>query len=170
MKNNMKKMKLLAKLVNFWPPYLGAGIKVKMFNDDLTYLEVQLKLRWWNKNYMKTHFGGSLYAMTDPFFMLMLIAHLGKHYLVWDKAANIAFKKPAKGIVTAKFYLPLERIQEIRDQADNHPKVEPSFLVQIIDEQGDVVTEVEKLLYVKRKDKINHNRLPTYTKESKPKF
>lgn len=147
-------LKTALKLMWLWPPYLGAGISVYKMNDDLTDVTVQMKLRFWNQNYVGTHFGGSLYAMTDPFYMLMLLHNLGKDYIVWDKASNIKFKKPGKGRVTAQYVLTPERLAEIKKLADENPKEEPIFLVQIKDEQGDVVAEVEKLLYVKRKDKI----------------
>lgn len=148
----MKKTALL-KLMNVWPPYLGAGVTVKKSDEDLTSVEVEMKLRFWNRNYVNTHFGGSLYAMTDPFFMLMLMHHLGKDYIVWDKAAAIQFKKPGKGKVSAHFKLSKEEASAIREQADANYKVEPVFDVEIKDENGDVVAEVKKTLYVRRKDR-----------------
>jgi hypothetical protein len=90
--------------------------------------------------------------MTDPFVMLMLIENLGKDYIVWDKAATIRFRKPGKGLVRAHFELTQERFEEIRKAADENPKTEPVFRVSITDELGDVVAEVEKVLYVRRKD------------------
>lgn len=52
---------------------------------------------------MGTHFGGSLYAMCDPFYMWILMENLGKDFIVWDKAATIRFKKPGTGTVNAEF-------------------------------------------------------------------
>lgn len=86
----MKKSALL-KLINFWPPFIGTGIRVKSISKDFTDITVELKLRFWNKNYVGTQFGGSIYAMTDPFYMLILMENLGREYIVWDKAANIRF-------------------------------------------------------------------------------
>lgn len=155
----MKKSSLL-KFMNFWPPFIGAGIRVRDIAKDFTSLTVEMKMRFWNKNYVGTHFGGSMYAMTDPFYMLMLMENLGKDYVVWDKAADIRFKKPGKGKLTAKFNISKERIAEIKAAADADPKTEPKFLVQIRDEQGDVVAEVDKTVYVCRKDKYKKNRGP----------
>ena len=84
----------LRRAVNFWPPFLGAGIRVKHISPDMKFIEVQMKLRWWNANYVGTHFGGSLFAMTDAFYMLMLMANLGRDYIVWDKTASIRYRKP----------------------------------------------------------------------------
>ena len=149
---NMKKASLF-KLMNFWPPYLGAGVRIKNISADFTSLDVEMRLRFWNRNYVGTHFGGSLYSMIDPFFMLMLIENLGKNYIVWDKAASISFKKPGVGCVRAHFELPLEQIEEIRSAANKNTKVEPEFSVLILDESGAVVAEVLKKLYVRRKVK-----------------
>ncbi|HEX2162338.1 MAG TPA: DUF4442 domain-containing protein, partial [Thermoanaerobaculia bacterium] len=100
------------RLLSVWPPYLGAGIRVSR-PDPHTFV-VRLKLRWWNRNYFGTHFGGSLYAMCDPFFVLILAQALGKGYVVWDKAAAIRFVRPGRGTVTATFRLPPEEVEAIR--------------------------------------------------------
>ena len=144
----MTRKSILLRLLSVWPPYLGAGIRVRPSKDLRTY-EVRMKLRWWNRNYVNTHFGGSLYSMCDPYFMLILIEALGRGYIVWDKAATIRFRRPGKGTVRATFHIPQERIDEIRAAADRGEKVEPVFIVNILDEQGEVVAEVEKLLYIR---------------------
>lgn len=149
----MLNKKILLKLLNFWPPYLGAGIRVKYMSPDKTTIHVEMKLHWWNKNYVGTQFGGSMYAMTDPFFMLILIENLGSDYIVWDKAAAIRFKSPGRGRVFAKFHVTHEEIAAIKAQADSQDKVEPVFTIQIHDEGGKIIAEVEKVLYVRRKDK-----------------
>jgi len=152
------KLKTAFKLKWFWPPFLGASICVKEMNDDLTKVVVQMKRRWWSQNYVRTQYGGSLFSMTDPFYMLMLIEHLGKQYIVWDKAGAIRYKKPAKNTVYATFELSKEKIAEIKRLADENPKHEPMFLVEIKDDEGNVVAEVDRLIYVKRKDKINKDK------------
>jgi uncharacterized protein YxjI len=112
-----------------------------------------MPLRFYNRNYVGTHFGGSLYSMVDPFYMLMLMNILGPDYIVWDKAASIRFKKPGKGVMKASFHLSDAQIAEIRAAADTQPKVEPQFKVVIKDAEGNTVAEVDKLLYVKKKEK-----------------
>ena len=104
-----------------------------------------------NRNIVGTHFGGSLYAMCDPWFMLILMRLLGRDYIVWDKAASIRFLRPGRGTVTATFHIPQERVEEIRLAADNGEKIEPIFSVDVLDEQGETVAHVEKLLYVRKK-------------------
>jgi acyl-coenzyme A thioesterase PaaI-like protein len=138
--------------INLWPPFLGAGIRVKYIAPDMKAVDVEMKLRWWNANYVGTHFGGSLFAMTDAFYMLMLMANFGRDYIVWDKAASIRYRKPGKGKVRAEFRLTDAQLDDIREKVKCLPKYEPIFKVEVRDEQGTVIAEVEKLLYVRKKE------------------
>jgi hypothetical protein len=141
----------LRRRIRLYPPYLGAGVRVTHIADDFSRIEVEMPLRFYNRNYVGTHFGGSLYSMCDPFYMLMLINILGPDYIVWDKAATIRFKKPGKGVMKATFELTEEKIAEIRAAAESQPKVEPLFQVLVKDAEGSVVAEVDKLLYIRKK-------------------
>lgn len=138
-------------VMNFWPPFLGAGIRVTRLQPDWRAIDVEMKLRFWNANFVGTHYGGSLYSMADPFYMLMLIENLGRDYIVWDKSASIRFRKPGKGKMLASFRLSEEQIEAIRQQLQTEEKVEPTFLVEIRDEAGELVAEVQKLLHVRKK-------------------
>ena len=135
--------------INIWPPLLGAGIRVRWRSDKA--VDVEMKLRTWNRNYVGTHYGGSLYSMTDPFYMLMLMENLGRDYIVWDKTASIRFRKPGRGKVRAEFRLTEGQLDEIRNKLMTQDKYEPTFLVEVRDEAGDVVAEVQKVLHVRRK-------------------
>lgn len=145
------KKEWIIRYINFWPPFIGAGIRVKHMSKDLRSIEVEMSLRFWNKNYMGTHFGGSLFSMTDPFYVLMLSKNLGRNYEIWDKAASIRFKKPAKGKIKANFSLTIENIHHIKMEADKNGKCEPHFKVELIDQNGTIVAEIEKTLSVKHK-------------------
>jgi acyl-coenzyme A thioesterase PaaI-like protein len=135
--------------VSLYPPYLGAGVRVTRATPDLRLIEVEMRLWPWNRNLVGTHFGGSLFSMADPFFMIMLIDQLGPGYSVWDKAGTIRFRRPGRGTVRARFEIPPERLEEIRRAADAGGRVEPTFSVSILDAEGEVVAEVEKLLSVR---------------------
>jgi hypothetical protein len=140
----------LRRWINLWPPFLGAGIRVKRIAPDMKAVDVEMKLGWWNANYVGTHFGGSLFAMTDAFYMLMLMANLGRDYIVWDKAASIRYRKPGKGTVRAEFRLSDAKLNDIREKLKTLPKYEPVFSVEVKDEAGVVIAQVEKLLHVRR--------------------
>lgn len=97
------------------------------------------------------YLGGSLYSMTDPFFMLLLMNRLGRDYVVWDKAAHIDFIRPGKGKVTAHFRLPDALLEEVRQHTASGEKYLPVWPVEIRDEAGELVARVDKTLYIRRK-------------------
>lgn len=142
--------KLFFKIFSYYPPFFGAGIKVKISKDVKT-VDVSMKLTFWNRNYVGTHFGGSLYAMCDPFFFFLLMENLGMGYIVWDKGASISFKKPGKGRVHARFFIPEEKYDELRKLADSGEAINPEFNVDVLDDEGNVIATVEKILYIKKK-------------------
>lgn len=137
--------------MNFYPPFIGAGIRVDYMARDFKEVQVSMKLRFWNKNYVNTHYGGSLYSMCDPFFMLMIMQILGRDYIVWDKAASIRFKKPGKGKVRAVFKISDEEIANIHEALKTNDKYEPTFIVDVVNAENEIVCTVEKLLYIKKK-------------------
>jgi acyl-coenzyme A thioesterase PaaI-like protein len=141
----------LVRGMHWWPPFRGAGIRLRRLTDDFREAEVELRLGWFNRNAVGTHFGGSLFAMTDPFYMIMLMRNLGPAYLVWDKSASIEYLAPARGTVTARFSLTAERVGEIRAQTAGGDKALPEFGVDVVDAQGTVVARVHRTLYVRLK-------------------
>jgi hypothetical protein len=145
-----RRSQALRRWVNLWPPFLGMGIRIQHIAPDMKAVDVEMKLRFWNANYVGTHFGGSLFAMTDPFYMLMLMANLGPEYIVWDKAATIRYKKPGRGTVRAEFRLADSQIDDIREKLKTLPKYEPVFSVEVKDQTGVVIAEVEKVLHVRK--------------------
>ncbi|MBA4284368.1 MAG: tetrameric acyl-CoA thioesterase [Xanthomonadaceae bacterium] len=141
--------------MNLYPPYLGAGIRVTRVSADFREIDVELRRSPGNANAFGTHFGGSLYAMVDPFYCLQFFAGLGSGYLVWDKAAKIEFVRPGKGTVRARFRISEADIQAARDATATGGKYLPVFHVDVLDAGGAVVAKVEKELYVRRKPDRN---------------
>ena len=134
-----------------YPPYLGMGIRVKSFRDDFTRFEVELRARWYNRNLFGTHFGGSLYAMSDPFFVFIITMNFGSGYIVWDKSAGIDFLKPAQGTILGIFEIDKDRLEEIRDEVDKLGKNVYQFEANLVDEAGQIVARVRKEVHVRSK-------------------
>ena len=130
---------------------IGAGIRVDTISDDFSFAKVEMKLRWYNRNYVKTHYGGSLFSMTDPFYMLMLMRRLGKNYIVWDKSADIDFVSPGKSHVYAEFSLTQEDIETIKEKTANGAKYLPQFPIRIYGEKNETVAKVTRTLYIRQK-------------------
>ena len=137
--------------INLWPPYLFAGIHVTAISADYRAIRVELRQRLWNVNYVRTHFGGNLFSMTDPFWMLALLKNLGPAYFVWDRAGEIEFIKPGKAVVATEFKLSQALVDELRQQASDGNKVLRWFENEIIDAHGDVVARVRKQVYIRLK-------------------
>lgn len=154
---NMISARKTLKLISYWPPYLFAGVSVKSISEDFLKIRVQMKQRFYNTNYVGSHFGGSLYSMCDPWYMFMLLEHLGSDYIVWDKAAAIEFKSPGKGLVYADFELSEAEILRVKKMADENYKCEPEYTLNVYGANGDVVAVVNKKLYVRKKRKAKVN-------------
>ena len=146
----MKFKKLIGR-INWYPPLLGMGIRVRKTDEAFRRFEVELRPKWYTRNLFGTHFGGSLYTMTDPFYVFILTVNLGREYIVWDQSAKIDFLKPAKGTITGIFELDEAKIEAIRASVDEAGKGSFDFATVLTDESGVEVAKVEKTVYVRRK-------------------
>ena len=149
--NPMNHPALFRRAMNLWPPFLGAGICVKHIADDWRTVIVTLRRRWYNRNYMGTHFGGSLFAMTDPFYMLMLIRNLERHYAVWDRSAQIEFVRPVRSMVSAAFRLDQGRIDQIKQSTTRGEKHFEDFDIDVTDAERNIIARVTKTVYIRKK-------------------
>lgn len=138
--------------LNVWGPYRGAGIRVVEVAPDFSRVVVELRETRNNRNAVGTHFGGSLYSMCDPFYMLMFIARLGGEFVIWDKAAKIDFERPGKGTVRAVFVLTPDDDARVRRETAGGARYTPTYRVEVSDAQGQCVARVEKQLYFRSKD------------------
>lgn len=136
-------------LLSMYPPWLGAGIRVTHLSDDFTEAEVAMTLRWWNRNYVGTHFGGSLYSMIDPVYMLLLLENL-PGIIVWDKASSFRFVRPGTGTVRARFQLPADLLGDIRARFEaGETHFDLTLPVQVIDESGRTVLTADKVVHLR---------------------
>ena len=134
---------------NFFPAYRGTGARVTHIAGDWREVRVKLRLTWRTRNYVGTIFGGSLYGAVDPFYMVMLIKNLGPEYIVWDKAANIRFKKPGRSTLYARFTLDEAELQSIHEEARTARSIDRVYRVDLMDAQGVVHAEVDKVIYIR---------------------
>ncbi len=140
----------MRRLFNVWPPFRSMGIRVADIAPDFRRVRVQLRTKLLNRNWVGTHFGGSMFAMADPFYMIMMMRNLGRDYVVWDKAASVRFLKPGRGTLEAEFSLTEEQVSLARQVADAGGRHEPTLAVELKDREGDVVARVEKTLHIRR--------------------
>ena len=139
--------------MNIWPPFAGSGIHIDHLGADFRTAKVTLKHSWWARNYVGTLFGGAIFAMTDPWWMVLVLRSLGKGYVVWDKAAEIEFVAPGRSKVRAEFAVTEEILDEIRAAAAGGAKVLRWFETDVVADDGTVVARVRKQLYVRERRK-----------------
>ena len=142
----------MRRIFNLYPPFRGAGIRVRHIAPDFRQVTVELRARLLNRNFVGSHFGGSMFAMADPFYMIMMMRNLGRDYVVWDKAGAIRFLKPGYGTLTARFELTQAAVDEAVARTADGSRFEPVFGVEITDERGIPVADVEKTLHIRRAD------------------
>jgi acyl-coenzyme A thioesterase PaaI-like protein len=138
-------------LMNWWPPFRGMGVKVREIAPDFRRARVELRMGLLNRNYVGTHFGGSMFAMADPFHMVLMMNVLGRDYIVWDKAGSIRFLKPGRGTLVAEFEVTQAMVDEAVAKTAGGAKFEPTYAVDLRDGEGAVVATVEKTLYIRKK-------------------
>ncbi|MFS8101191.1 DUF4442 domain-containing protein [Lentzea alba] len=137
--------------MNLWPPFLFAGIRVQEISPDYRYARVKMRLRPWNRNVFGTHFGGSLFAMTDPFWVLLLFNQLKGEHVVWDQAGEIEFVAPGRGTVFAEFRLTDEHVEQVLSETSDGEKALIWFTTDVVGQDGTVIAKVKKQVYARRK-------------------
>lgn len=137
--------------LNLYPPFLGAGIKVEHISQDWREVRVSMAVRWYNRNAVGTHFGGSLYAMTDPHLMLLLMNSLGRDYFVWDQHAEIDYIKATRNKVFSTISITDEDITTIKEKTANGEKYLPEFSIDVIDSDKQLIATIKKTVYIKLK-------------------
>ena len=142
----------LIRFINLYIPFLCMGIRVRSVDADRRRFEVELREHWYNRNLFGTHFGGSLYTMSDPFYLFIVLLNLGDAYIVWDKSASIEFRRPARGRITGIFEIAAETLDAIRKAVDANGKGTYDFTTDLLDDAGEAVARVQKTIYVRRKD------------------
>ena len=156
---------LLKLRINTYAPYVGAGIRIDHLNLDQGLCVVSMGLNTLNKNIVGTQFGGSLYSMVDPFYMIMLMHQLGSSYVVWDKSSHIEFVAPGHSKVTARLKIPSNEITTIQELAKEGKPVFREYQADIVDDQQKVISTVTKTLYIRlrkhSKSKNQSNRMDT---------
>jgi acyl-coenzyme A thioesterase PaaI-like protein len=138
-------------LISLWPPFWFTGIKFTYISPDFRHIRVRMALRFYNKNIIGIQYGGNLFSMTDPCFMMMLMRNMGGEYRIIDKSASIEFVKPGAGSVTANCYLQQEDIEDIITATKDGAKYFKNFSIDITDQENEVIARVKRSVYIRKK-------------------
>ena len=136
---------------NVSPMYRRSTGKIIEVSEDLFNVKVKIPISYKNKNYVGSVFGGSLFSATDPIFMIQLMNILGDDYVVWDKAAVIKYKRPARENAFAKFLFSKEEINQIKNNILVQKEIDIKKQVNIVNQSGIVFAEVTKTIYISQK-------------------
>ena len=142
-------------IFNCWPPFRSAGIKVNNISPDYRSFDVSMKLKLLNRNYAGVHFGGSLFSMTDPFYMVMISKNLGNQYIIWDKSATIEFKKPGRGTINARCCITEEELNYIKSEVDRLGKFIFDRTTDLLNAKNEIIATITKTLYVRKREQVN---------------
>ncbi|MCT4630725.1 DUF4442 domain-containing protein [Winogradskyella sp.] len=133
---------------NWSPMYRRTTAKLIEVSDDLHFVKIRMKLNWKNKNYAGTIFGGSMLAATDPIYMIQLIQILGNDYVVWDKAVEARYKKPAKTTIYGEFHFSKEEIDTIKQQVATNNEIDILKTMNLVDTEQNIIATFNKTLYI----------------------
>lgn len=146
--------------MNLHPMFTGTGGKVMFISSDWREVHIRLKLNHRTKNYVGTIFGGSMFSASDPFYMLMVLHVLGPQFVVWDKAASIRYKKPAKKPLYLKCELTDETIELFKTNIAANGKFEFNFELEWKDEEGNVASSLTRTVYAASKEFYKNRKKP----------
>ncbi|MEM6397460.1 MAG: DUF4442 domain-containing protein [Bacteroidota bacterium] len=143
------KHKLFKYGFNWSPMYRRTTARLQEVSKDLMYIRTRLPLSYKNSNYVGTIFGGSMFAAVDPFPMTQLINLIGKDYVVWDKSAEINFKRPADVDLYAEFTYTQEELEDIVQRVAKEQEIEIVKETLLKDKSGETVyCQVLKTIYI----------------------
>ncbi len=123
--------------------------RVTSVSEDLMDIHVRLPLNYKNRNYVNSIFGGSMFSAVDPIPMVQLMNILGDDYVVWDKSAEILFKRPARETLYAHFEYSEDEIERIKQQVAVENEITIVKTTLLMDKNKvKVFCEVKKTIYV----------------------
>ncbi|CAM1343340.1 DUF4442 domain-containing protein [Tenacibaculum amylolyticum] len=153
------KSKLFKYGFNLSPMYRRSTGRIKEVSKDLLYVKVKLPISYKNRNYVNSIFGGSLFSAVDPIPMVQLINLIGDEYVVWDKYAEISFKRPAKEHTYAEFIYTEEELEAIKTRVAKEKEIEIIKSTQLTNKDKTVVfCEVKKTIYIAEKSFYKNKR------------
>lgn len=155
----VKKHTLFKYGFNLSPMYRRSTGRIVHVSEDLLNITIKLPITYKNRNYVNSIFGGSMFSAVDPIPMVQLINLLGTDFVVWDKSAEVFFKRPAKENLYANFTYTLEELDEIRNHVANNNEMEILKTTSLINQDQTIVyCRVEKTIYIADKNYFKKKR------------
>lgn len=135
------------------PAFRRTGGKVVSVSDDIKHVVVKVKFNYKTHNYVGTLFGGSMFAASDPFYMVQYVELLGKEYVVWDRSGSIRFKKPAREDAYMEFRIADEELEHIKQEVKENGRYVFTKRIKLTNKEKSVIFAIiEKEVYVASKE------------------
>jgi len=144
-------------LTNLYPALFFAGIRITEITSDWKTIKVSMG-GLFSMTPMGAQFGGALFTMCDPWFMMILVRHFGKTFKIWDKCATIHFRRRGRGTVKATFTITDQQLAFIREKVMAEGKIHLILTTQIMDREQEIVADVEKTIFIGLKTAKNNGR------------
>ena len=138
---------------NFSPMYRRSTARIQTVSKDMLRVNIKLPLSYKNKNFVNSIFGGSMFSATDPIAMIQLMSILGDNYIVWDKSAEIFFKRPAKEDLYADFVFTEQEVEHIKQRITETNEIDITKVIELTNKAQTITyCEVRKVIYVAAKE------------------
>ncbi len=138
---------------NWSPMYRRSTGRIISVSEDLLTIRVIVPISYKNRNYVNSIFGGSMFASVDPIPMVQLINLLGDDFVVWDRSAEIVFKRPAREDLYAEFLCSEQELEEIKARVAQETEINIVKTTLLTDRSGSTVfCQVDKTLYITTKE------------------
>ena len=145
--------------MNFSPMYRRTTGRITYISEDFRLIQVTIPLSLKNRNFVNVMFGGSMFSAVDPFPMVQLINLIGSDFVVWDKSAEIKFRRPVTEDLYAEFTYSESELDEIKEQVSAKKEIEFKKQVKLTNKTGDTLfCEVIKNLYIAEKEFYKQKR------------
>ncbi|WP_437918190.1 DUF4442 domain-containing protein [Sphingobacterium sp. LRF_L2] len=145
--------KALKWILRFYPPFFFQRIWVKKVYPEFKQLDIEVRKSIFNKNSNGTIFGGTIFSAVDPIHTLLIDQILKKRGIsktvTWLKSAKIDYIKPASKHLLFSICIDDRDIQSILECISKTGKVEKSFAIKIIDQDGLVCAKSHNEIYIR---------------------
>jgi hypothetical protein len=133
--------------------------KIIDVSDDMLDIRIKLPISYKNRNYVNSIFGGSMFSAVDPIPMVQLMNLLDEKYIIWDKSAEIFFKRPAKENLYADFSYTLKELDDIKKRVALEKEFEIVKTTALTNKDRSIVyCEVKKTIYIADKEYFKNKR------------
>jgi hypothetical protein len=144
---------------NLSPMYRRSTARILSVSENLMNVTVKLPISYKNKNYKGTIFGGSMFSAVDPIPMVQLINLLEHKYVVWDKSAEIFFKRPGNEDLYADFQYSETELKDILSKVETNKEIEIIKTTQLTNKNKSIIfCEIKKRIYIADKEFFKNKR------------